>query len=220
MRKILVISPHPDDEILGCGATLSKFKNKSINWIIVTKMSKSSGYSKKQIINREKEIKLISKKLKIKKTFNLNFDTGTLHKGNLGQLIKNISTILKKVRPDTIFCPFINDSHSDHFFIAHSINSILKVFRHPYIKLVLMYETLSETNFNYVKKNFKPNYYIDISKHLKNKIALMRIYKSEFKKHPFPRSIKSVKALAEIRGSESGYNYAESFKLIFSRSEN
>ena len=62
MKKILVISPHPDDEIIGCGATLSKYKNsKSINWVIITKMSQKKGFSKKKINQREKELKKLCK---------------------------------------------------------------------------------------------------------------------------------------------------------------
>ena len=217
MKKILIISPHPDDEIIGCGATLSKFKNKTIYWLIITKMSKNLGFSEKKIRTRKKEIEKVSKKLNIKKTINYDFDTGSLNKGNLKKLIQNLSISLNQLKPDTILCPFINDSHSDHFFVTHAINSIIKIFRHPYIKLVLMYETLSETNFNFVKKGFKPNFYIDVSKFLNKKISLTKIYKSEFKKHPFPRNSRSIKALAELRGSESGYNYAEAYQLIFSR---
>ena len=218
MKKILVISPHPDDEIIGCGATLSKYKNsKSINWVIITKMSQKKGFSKKKINEREKEINKIVQMLKIKKTIKLDFDTGYLNKGNLDKLIKNLSSVLKEIKPDTIFCPFINDAHSDHFFVTHALNSISKVFRHPYIKNVLMYETLSETNMNLVKKRFKPNYYIDVTKHINSKISLTKIYKSEFNKHPFPRSKKTIKALAELRGSESGYDYAEAFQLLFHR---
>ena len=56
MKKILIISPHPDDEIIGCGATLSKFKNKSIYWLIITKMSKNSSFSEKRIKTRIKKL--------------------------------------------------------------------------------------------------------------------------------------------------------------------
>ena len=39
-------------------------------------------------------------------------------------------------------------------------------------------------------------------------------YKSEIKKHPFPRSIKSINSLAVLRGSQCGYEAAEAFELI------
>ena len=79
-----------------------------------------------------------------------------------------------------------------------------------------MYETISETNFknNFSKKDFEPNLWVNISKYMNKKINIMKIYKGEIKKHPFPRSEKSIKALAMLRGSYSGFEYAEAFKII------
>ena len=78
------------------------------------------------------------------------------------------------------------------------------------------YETLSETNFA-LKETFVPNFFIDISKNLNKKIKTMKVYKSEIKKHPFPRSVDSIKSLAILRGSQAGFKYAEAFKIIFSK---
>ena len=69
------------------------------------------------------------------------------------------------------------------------------------------------------RKIFTPNVYFNITNQLKDKLRLAKIYKSEFKKHPFPRSLESIKALAVLRGSESGYKYAESFKLILKKND-
>ena len=68
----------------------------------------------------------------------------------------------------------------------------------------MMYETLSETNFNYDEKNqFIPNQFINITDFIKKKIEICKIFKSEFNKHPFSRSFKSIKALATLRGSKA-----------------
>ena len=220
MKKILIIAPHPDDETLGCGGTLLKYKNKKIYWMILTKISNKKIYSKKKIIEREKEIKKVAKYLNIKKVINLGFEAATLNQSNLKELIMKMSNEIKKIKPDTIFSPFLHDAHSDHFFCTYSLNHILKTFRYPFIKQCYLYETLSETNQNYVKKSFfRPNVYFNISKNLKTKLKLAKVYKNEFKKHPFPRSIEAIKALAVIRGSESGYKYAESFKLILKKND-
>ena len=220
MKKILIIAPHPDDEILGCGGTLHKFRNKKIYWMILTKISDKKIYTKKKITDREKEIRKVAKYLNIKNIINLNFEAATLNKSNFKDLIMKMSNEIKKIEPDTIFSPFLHDAHSDHFFCTYALNHILKTFRYPFIKQCYLYETLSETNQNYVKKSFfRPNVYFNISKNLRTKLKLAKIYKSEIKKHPFPRSIEAIKALAILRGSESGYKYAESFKLILKKND-
>ena len=79
-----------------------------------------------------------------------------------------------------------------------------------------MYECLSETEFAPAlpEKVFIPNYYVDISEFLQEKISIMQIYDSELGVHPFPRSIDNIKALATYRGASVGVNYAEAFQLI------
>ena len=61
------------------------------------------------------------------------------------------------------------------------------------------------------KKNFHPNYFVDISKFIKKKINALKIYKSEIRKYPHSRSLKNVRALAQVRGTSCGRNYAEAF---------
>ena len=105
--------------------------------------------------------------------------------------------------------------HSDHKIISDIISTCTKNFRFSFIKSILAYEVLSETNFNLNKKNyFKPNYYEDISKFLDKKIKAMKIYKSEIKKFPFPRSQETIKSLAKVRGSEISTKAAEAFEIL------
>jgi LmbE family N-acetylglucosaminyl deacetylase len=218
MKRILVISPHPDDEVLGCGGVLSLLKKKKKYWAIITEMDKRDGYSNDQIQQRKKEIKKISSSLKFEKNFCLGFGAASLQKNSLNLLIKKLSELIKFVRPDTIFAPYLHDSHSDHFFTTYSLNHILKSFRYPFISKCYLYETLSETNLiSSRKKKFVPNAYFNISNVLNKKIKLMKIYKSEIKKHPFPRSVEAIKSLAIIRGSEAGYKYAEAYDLILEK---
>ena len=119
------------------------------------------------------------------------------------------------MKPDEIFVPHLGDVHSDHKIISDIISTCTKNFRFSFIKSILAYEVLSETNFNLNKKNyFKPNYYEDISKFLDKKIKAMKIYKSEIKKFPFPRSQETIKSLAKVRGSEISTKAAEAFEIL------
>ena len=81
-----------------------------------------------------------------------------------------------------------------------------------------MYETPSETEFNLIEdRTFRPNVFVDISNYLDDKIKTMKIFKSEMGKFPFPRSEKTMRSLAAFRGSQSGFDAAEAFELVYMR---
>ena len=214
--KSLVISPHPDDEVLGAGGTLFKrktFKKNSLYWIIVTRLNPS--ISTKKILKRNNEIKKISKLFGFKKVFQLSFNTTELDSSSKKKLIQDFSDIFNQTKPNELFVPHFSDVHSDHKIVSEVISSCTKNFRFPYIKKILAYEVLSETDYNLNRKQiFFPNYYEDITKFLTKKKNAMKVYKSEIKNFPFPRSVKTIDALARLRGSQIGKNAAESFEIL------
>ena len=94
--------------------------------------------------------------------------------------------------------------------------SCSKWFRYPFLRRLLLYETLSETEFVSGMGSFKfqQNVFINISCFLENKIQIMKIYDDEMGAFPFPRSEKAIRSLSAIRGSMVGCEAAESFVLI------
>ena len=220
MKNILVIAPHPDDETLGCGGTLLKHlkNNDKIFWIIATSMNTKDGWSENKKKVRDKEILSISKKYNFSKVFNLNYSPGKISDMNLSLIIEEFRRIFKDIKPNIIYAPYINDVHSDHKIISKATISSIKNFRSPTINKVMFYETISETNFNFGSTdNFNPNLFVDISNFLQKKINIMQIYKSEIKKHPFPRSKESLTAKAILYGSIIGVKYAEAFQIIYQK---
>jgi len=124
------------------------------------------------------------------------------------------------VEPDIIYMPFAYDVHTDHQIIAKALQSTLKWFRYPHIKKVYMYETPSESEFNFVEsRTFRPNVFVNISQYIDNKIETMNIYEGEMGVFPFPRSEKTIRSLAALRGSQSGFESAEAFELVYERKE-
>jgi LmbE family N-acetylglucosaminyl deacetylase len=218
MKNVMVIAPHPDDETLGCGGIIQRFKHEKINvyWLIVTSINQSEDYTKKFIMNRELEINDVVNHYQFNKVFNLNFPTSMLDTIPFNNIVTGISAALSEVKPETLFIPYYGDIHTDHRIVFEACMSSIKWFRQKTIKKVMSYETLSETNFsNNIENNtFNPNTYYDISNYIDSKIKAMNIYRTEIDKHPFPRSEDSIRSLAKIRGSESGYEYAEAFMLI------
>ncbi len=218
MNRILIIAPHPDDETLGCGGTILRHKKEKdeVHFLVFTNVSEMSGWSKKFVNQRKIEIKKLIKKYDFDSYINFEIPTKEIDKINLSVLIEKFNNYLNKYKPEIIYFPYVDDIHSDHQIVSKVTSACIKNFRNPFIKKALMYEVLSETNFNFLSENsFKPNYYIDISDFIEKKLSILKIFKSEIKSHPFPRSLASVKSLNMIRGSESNFKFAEAFKLIF-----
>jgi len=218
MKNIIIISAHPDDEVLGAGGTLLKHKKNGnpIFWIITTHISEQNGFKKERVLSRKKEIEEVACLLGIQQTFMLNYPTMTLSSSSLIKMVPELSEIFNKVRPEIVYCLNRSDAHSDHRVTFDAVMACTKSFRYPFVKQVLMYECLSETEFAPVlaEKAFLPNYYVDVSDFLLAKLEIMKIYESELGEHPFPRSLRNMEALALYRGASVGVEYAEAFQLI------
>jgi len=218
MSRILFIAPHPDDETLGCGGTILKHKDNGdeIFWLIVTNISESQGYGSGQVSDRQKEIAAVANVYGFNEVFKLDFPTTTLDTVSMTDLIGGISEVISKTKADIIYLPNQSDVHTDHQIVFKAAESCSKSFRCPFIKRILMYETLSETEFSLGPKDtFSPNVFVDISDHLQTKLKAMRIYKTEVMDSPLPRSIEVIESLAGLRGSRIGKEYAESFMLLY-----
>lgn len=218
MNKVLVLAVHPDDETLGCGGTLLKHKssNDEIHWLIATNITEKDGFDKEVIRRREEEISIVNEMYQFKSVHNIGLSTMKVDECTMSHLIQKISKVISTVEPNIIYLPFKGDVHSDHRKIFEAAYSCTKSFRYPFIKKILMMETLSETEFAPSTKedSFIPNTFIDISDYIEKKLQIMMVYESEVGQHPFPRSIRNIKALATVRGATSNSEYAESFMLL------
>lgn len=216
--KVLVISPHPDDETLGAGGTILKLKeeNNSIYWLIITGMHEKLGFSKEEILNRQKEIEKVGEMYRLEDILNLNFSSTRLDTIPIGDLISKISAYIYKIKPEIIFVNNRSDIHTDHKITFQAVVSATKPFRTSFIKKILMYETISETDIltSLTENAFLPNIFVDISDYIEKKLEIMSIYKSEIMEYPLSRSLDGIKALARVRGSQIGVEYAEAFMLV------
>lgn len=216
----IVVAPHPDDEVLGVGGTILKRKSEGnkLAWLIVTGIDSQSGWDSEKVKQRVNEIKEISKLLQFDEVFELNFPAAKVDLVPMFELVSSISKVFKAFSPEEVFVPHFSDVHGDHRIVFDAVASCVKWFRHPSIRRVLAYETLSETNFGLGSSNaFCPNVYINIESFFDGKLEAMNTYNSEMDAHPFPRSIDAIRALATLRGASSGYKFAEAFELLMDR---
>ena len=212
--KILIIAPHPDDEVLGCGGTVAKHSGRGdeVYLCIVTK-AYTPDWSEEFLKNRTKEIEKSNKILGIKKTYFLNYPTVKLDTFPQKELNEVISKVVDEIKPDVAYIPHKGDLNKDHRLIFESSLVATRPVNHK-VKRILSYEILSETEWGQSIEPFIPNVYVDVSEIFEKKIEAMKAYESELKQCPHPRSLEIIEALAKKRGSEVGVKFAEAFILI------
>lgn len=213
--KILIIAPHLDDEVLGCGGTIVKHSKRGdeVYLCIVTK-AYTPDWSEEYLEKRKKELEATNGILGIKKTYSLGFPTVKLDTISQKELIRAIVEVINKVGPEVVYFPHGGDVNKDHRLVFEATLVATRPAVDSSIKKLLCYETLSETEWGRGFSDFIPNLYEDIDKEFETKLKAMNVYQSEVREFPHPRSLKGISVLAEKRGSEAGLLKAEAFVLI------
>jgi len=221
--SVLVIAPHADDETLSMGGTIAKYlKNKiEVHIAILTGPSDNKAYNHPfldenylKIIRNESKLAL--KTLGVKNIHYFNHPPVLLADKPTWEINKIIGDLIEEIKPSEVFIPFSYDLHSDHKKISYAVNVALR----PYLdkafstRKIIAYETLSETDLEFLAPRFSPNIFVDISNTISIKLKAMSCYKSQVHEKFKPRSLESIKALASLRGSHIGCKAAESFMLI------
>lgn len=218
---IVVVAPHPDDETLGCGGTLLRHVDEGdeVHWVIATDMMRDTGYSEDRIAARKREIDEVARAYPFSSVTRLGHPTTRLDRVAMAELVEGISGAFREIEPEVVYLPFPGDAHSDHRLVFKAGQAASKWFRQPDVRRVLTYETLSETEQGRDPRlrGFEPNVYSNIDGRLDRKIQILQLYEGEIGEHPFPRSERTIRALAAVRGAASGYDSAEAFRLILER---
>jgi len=214
-KKTLIIAPHLDDETIAIGGTIKKLsKAKMQVQVVIVGGHLPPLYNKKNYLITKNESEKALKILGVKKVYYLDLPALEFHKDCYQTMNSSINSIMNKFNPTAVFIPF-PDRHIDHrtVFDCAMVNTRPNKAKYP--KLVLSYETLSETHWNapYIEANFTPDFFVNIDETIKDKTKALKCYQSQIKNN-LSRSVKAIESLAAFRGSQNGCKYAEAFKLI------
>ena len=217
-KKILILSPHADDEILGCGGFISKYSSLKhhVSVLILTNANKGAPeiYSLEQIKKIRNEAKQANILIGTKKLYFENLPALNLMKLPLYKISNIIDKYIKNVNPEIILIPSGNDIHDDHKVIFKAAKVSIRPNKKSKLKKILSYEVLSETEWNENEKSFNPNYFLSLNKSdINKKVKAFLKYKSQVKKFPHPRSKEAIVNLSKVRGSQVFMKYAEAFKV-------
>ena len=185
-QKILILSPHADDEVLGCGGIISKYSKEGheINVLIMTNANKGAPeiYSEKEIWKIRKEAKFANDFIGTKKLFFEDLPALNLNQYPLYKISNIINKYIFKIQPEVIFIPSGNDIHEDHKIIFKAAKVSMRTNVKTNLKKILSYEVPSETEWNEDEKSFNPNYFVKLDKSdINKKIKAFLKYKSQVK---------------------------------------
>ena len=214
---ILIIAPHPDDEILGLGGAISKLSSQGHKVTILTVSGHLPPLYKEEVFEEHKSQAIQAHKIVgAYDSIFLEIPATFVKDQTIAELNGKIYEVLKNTQPKIVFLPF-PDRHIDHQVIFESCMVVIRPLHDgKCIELAASYEVLSETHWNApaIEPVFNPTITIDITDHIENKLSALSCFKDEIMPFPGPRSIEAVEALAKFRGTQAGFAYGESLQLI------
>lgn len=221
-NKVLIIAAHPDDEILGVGGTIPLLveMKKTVDVLIFTDGSSTQYFNNKNILEdkfgeAQQANQLLGSNLLPRLDFpDMRLDT-------VAHVDKNIALgkIISEGEYDTVIVQDNTDINKDHKELFESTIVACRTYPGQKVKNLLTYYVNSSTEWgNLLQKNpFNPNVFIDISSTIESKLKSMEKYKTELRTYPHPRSLEGIRNSAKYFGNMVGIEYAEPFKLIFSK---
>ena len=223
MAKILVIAAHPDDEILGVGATAAKLikSGHEVNALVLGE-GISSRYAKKtpKVKTEIKELQNITRKackiIGYKGVYFEGLPDNNFDSKNLLEVTKLIEKHVGKYKPEIIYTHHKGDLNIDHEITFRAVITACRPVSDYSVKEINCFETLSSTEWNFGDRDniFNPNVFVDIEKTIDLKLKALRLYKGETREFPHPRSLEAIKINASRWGSVVGKKFVEAFELI------
>jgi len=221
--KILVVSPHADDETIGMGGTIARYAEEG-HEVVIAVMTGHGEEEPHPIWPREMwdtlraEAREAYEILGVKQFIFREIPAARVADEPVWKLNKVTDEVVRTVRPDVLYVPFPFDLHKDHRELFHSFSVAWRPSSEvgSGIKEIYSYEVMSETHWNvpYVEPGFLPNVWIDISKHLEKKLEALNCFRSQICSAPHARSIEAIRALAIFRGAQAGVPASEAFVTV------
>jgi LmbE family N-acetylglucosaminyl deacetylase len=216
-RKIVILAAHPDDEVLGVGGTLAYMAKKGGTIVPVIFCENSTVRYDTSMINILEDAAInCTKTLGLQQPIFLQYPDQKLDTFSILEISQKIEEIIQTHQPSTIFTHHNGDINRDHRVVFEATMVATRPFPGQRVKQVLLYETVSSTEWGHpsITPSFEPNIFINISETLETKIKAFSYYESEVKPFPHPRSFDAIKVRAKDWGARVGLPAAEAFQLV------
>lgn len=219
----LVVVAHPDDEVLGAGATIHKLINQGHKVAVATMANHAAAranISDTLIADQNEAFRLIG----VTKSYAADFPNIKMNTVAHLDLVKFIESCIEDFQAEAIITHHPSDTNNDHVQTSYAVQAASRLFQRkdnvPELKELLYMEVPSSTewSFDSSSNRFTPNYFVEIGKNgVKLKLKALNAYRGVMREYPHPRSNEAIEGLAAYRGVQAGCNYAEAFECVFRR---
>ena len=202
---VLVLSPHPDDEVLGCGGLLCRVDSHKIHLLEFTM---GSPRRREEFECFMRSYNIADGKIAYDDALHLRLDTLPQ-----ADIIRLIEEEIDRIRPEVVAIPFPS-FNQDHEVVNRCAITALRSRKKPYYmpRIVLQYE-YPQVNWLQNRYAFVPNFYLDISQNIDKKAAMLAHYRSQLKDPQYAVSVEGMRTLAYFRGKEISVLAAEAYQI-------
>jgi LmbE family N-acetylglucosaminyl deacetylase len=217
----LVVVAHPDDEVLGAGATIHKLIEKCNQVAVATMANHAAARANisDTLAGDQAEAMEI---LGVKKVYSADFPNIRMNTVPHLELVQFVESCIEDFKADAIITHHPSDTNNDHVMTSYAVQAASRLFQRkegvPALRELLYMEVASSTewSFDTSSNRFTPNYFVEIGKAgVDIKIKALSAYKGVMRPYPHPRSNEALEGLAAYRGVQAGCNYAEAFEMAF-----
>jgi len=223
-KNVLVVAAHPDDEVLGCGATISKLVSlgHTVHILIVAEgsTSRTIEFSPDTVTDPVSMLIESANKacslLHADKVETLGLRDNRLDSYDLLDIVQLIELKISTFKPAIVFTHHDGDVNIDHQLLNRAVITATRPSPSQVVKTVLAFEILSSTEWQFSPsaRGFQPNVFVDVTHFIQQKLDALHAYEQEMRDWPHTRSYQAVESLAKLRGAQVGVDLAEAFMLL------
>jgi LmbE family N-acetylglucosaminyl deacetylase len=215
--NIVVVAAHPDDEILGAGATFARhaLAGDTVHAVVMAEGATSryeAGMKESLHEAGERAARAIGfASIRFESLPDQRLDTVPLI-----EVTQRVETILEELDPAIVYTHFSGDVNLDHGVVSRAVWTACRPYRFPRLTRVAAFETPSSTEWGapHEGSGFRPTLFVDVTDTLDAKIAAIECYESELRPYPHPRSAQALRERAAFWGSVAGRPAVEPFMIL------
>lgn len=220
--KYLLVVAHPDDEVLGAGASMFRWSREGhqIDVAIMCTEAKARAF-RPEDKELDEDLNASSDFLGIHRKFEATFPNIEMNTVPHLKLVQFIESAIRESEPDIIITHHPADTNNDHLQTSMACQEAVRLFqRRPEVKRVreLWYmevPSCTEWKINSAMVSFNPNCYVEVGKEgVDAKVKALSMYRGVMRPYPHPRSSEFIEGLAAYRGGQWGLMYAEAFEVV------